>query len=65
VSFTEENVSHERIQRSVKGWKTKYPLAAEIFDKIPSMDLEEVVRVMILSEGVRSLLKIHAMNLHC
>jgi hypothetical protein len=63
MSFSEEDISHERIQRSVKAWKTKYPVAAEIFERIPSMDLEEVVRVMILSEGVRSLLKIHAMKL--
>ena len=44
-----ENVSHERIQRSVNDWKTKYPLASAIFERIPSMDLNEAVRDYVLS----------------
>ena len=58
-----ENVSHERIQRSVNDWKTKYPLASAIFERIPSMDLNEAVRAMFLVDGVRWLLKIRTMRL--
>ena len=60
--LSEENVSHDKIQRSVNDWRTKYPNAA-IFEKIPSMDLKEVVSTMFLVDGVRWLLKIRAMRL--
>ena len=53
---------HDKIQRSVNDWRTKYPNAA-IFEKIPSMDLKEVVSTMFLVDGVRWLLKIRAMRL--
>jgi hypothetical protein len=47
MALSEENVSHDKIQRSVNDWRTKYPNAA-IFEKIPSMDLKEVVSTMFL-----------------
>ena len=37
--------------------------AAAIFERIPSMDLKEVVSTMFLTDGVRWLLKIRAMRL--
>ena len=43
MSFSDEDVSEERIKRSVNDWRTKYPLASAIFDKIPTMDLAEFV----------------------
>ncbi|MFZ0264355.1 MAG: hypothetical protein WAL42_04650 [Nitrososphaeraceae archaeon] len=63
MALSEENVSHDKIQRSVNDWRTKYPNAAAIFEKIPSMDLKEVVSTMFLVDGVRWLLKIRAMRL--
>ena len=49
MALSEENVSHDKIQRSVNDWRTKYPNAAAIFEKIPSMDLKEVVRYYVPS----------------
>ena len=63
MALSEENVSHERIQRSANDWRTKYPNAPAIFERIPSMDLKEVVSTMFLVDGVRWLLKIRAMRL--
>ena len=45
MALSEENVSHDKIQRSVNDWRT-HPNAAAIFEKIPSMDLKEVVRML-------------------
>ena len=63
MSFSDENVSQERIKRSVNDWRTKYPLASDIFNKIPSMDLEEVVGTMFLVDGVKRLVKMRALRL--
>ena len=64
MALSEENVSQDKIQRSVNDWRSKYPDAAcAIFEKIPSMDLKEVVSTMFLVDGVRWLLKIRAMRL--
>lgn len=63
MSFSDEDVSQERINRSVKDWGTKYPLASAIFDKIPSMDAEEVVGTMFLVDGVKRLVKMRALRL--
>jgi len=46
MSFSDEVVSVERIKRRVNDRRTKYPLASAIFDKIPTMDLGEVVGTM-------------------
>ena len=46
MSFSDEDVSEERIKRSVNDWRTKYPIASAIFDKIPTMELGEVVGTM-------------------
>ena len=63
MSFSDEDVSEERIKRSVNDWRTKYPLASAIFDKIPTMDLEEVVGTMYLVDGVKRLVKMRALRL--
>lgn len=63
MSFSDEDVSEERIKRSVNDWRTKYPLASAIFDKIPTMDLGEVVGTMYLVDGVKRLVKMRALRL--
>jgi hypothetical protein len=55
MSFSDEVVSEERIKRRVNDWRTKYPLASAIFDKIPTMDLGEVVGTMYLVDVVKKL----------
>jgi len=63
MSFSDEDVSEERIKRSVNDWRTKYPIASAIFDKIPSMDLGEVVGTMYLVDVVKRLVKLRALRL--
>ena len=63
MSFSDEVVSEERIKRSVNDWRTKYPLASAIFDKIPTMDLGEVVGTMYLVDVVKRLVKMRALRL--
>ena len=54
MSFSDEDVSEERIKGSVNDWRSKYPIASAIFDKIPSMDLGEVVGTMYLVDVVKT-----------
>jgi hypothetical protein len=63
MSFSDKDVSEQRIQEKINELRTKYPIAAAILERIPSMDLKEVVSVMLLVDGVRWLLKIRAMRL--
>jgi hypothetical protein len=58
------------MQQKINDLKTKYPIATAILERIPSMDLKEVVCyvtsyvvVMLLADGVRRLLKVRAMRL--
>src|SRR4051794_21412152 len=63
MSLTEKDVSHQSVQEKINELRTKYPIAAAILERIPSMDLKEVVSVLLLVDGVRWLLKIRAMRL--
>jgi hypothetical protein len=63
MSFSDKDVSEQRVQEKINELRTKYPIAAAILERIPSMDLKEVVSVMLLVDGVRWLLKIRAMRL--
>jgi hypothetical protein len=63
MSVSDKDVSEQRIQEKISELRTKYPIAAAILERIPSMDLKEVVSVMLLVDGVRWLLKIRAMRL--
>jgi hypothetical protein len=63
MSFSDEDVSEERIKRSANDWRTKYPIASAIFDKIPTMELGEVVGTMYLVDVVKRLVKMRALRL--
>ena len=63
MSISEDDVSHQRVQQKINELKTKYPIATAILERIPSMDLKEVVSVILLADGVRWLLKVRAMRL--
>jgi hypothetical protein len=63
MSISEDDVSHQKVQQKINELKTKYPIAAAILERIPSMDLKEVVSVILLADGVRWLLKVRAMRL--
>jgi hypothetical protein len=63
MSISEDDVSHQKVQQKINELKTKYPIATAILERIPSMDLKEVVSVILLADGVRWLLKVRAMRL--
>ena len=63
MSFSEKDVSMQKVEQETNELRRKYPLYTAILEKIPDMDLKEVVSVMVLVDGVRWLLKTHAMKL--
>jgi hypothetical protein len=63
MSFSEKDVSMQKVEEETNELRRKYPLYTAILERIPGMDLKEVVSVMMLVDGVRSLLKTHAMKL--
>ncbi len=63
MSFSEKDVSMQKVEEEANAMRKKYPLFTAILERIPAMDLKEVVSVMVLVDGVRWLLKTHAMKL--
>jgi hypothetical protein len=63
VSITEKDASKEKVDEHVGELRRKYPLYTAVLERIPEMNLEEVVGVMFVADGVRWLLKVHAMKL--
>ena len=63
MALSEENVSHDRIQRSVNDWRTKYPNAVVYLKEYLLWILKKSLGTMFLVDGVRWLLKIRAMRL--
>ena len=65
MSLSEQNtlVSQESVQEKTNELKTKYPIYTAILERIPDMDLKEVVSVLVLVDPVRSVLKTHATRL--
>jgi hypothetical protein len=63
MSTSDENVSHEKVKEQIDELKTKYPIFTAVLERIPDMDLKEVVSVLILVEPVRSVLRTHATRL--
>jgi hypothetical protein len=63
MSFSEKDVSTQKVEEETNEMRKKYPVYTAILERIPAMDLKEVVSVMVLVDGVRWLLKTHAMKL--
>ena len=63
MSVSEKDVSMQKVEEETNAMRKKYPLFTAILERIPAMDLKEVVSVMVLVDGVRWLLKTHAMKL--
>jgi hypothetical protein len=63
MSFSDKDVNDQKVEEKINEMRRKYPLYTAILERIPAMDLKEVVSVMLLADGVRWLLKIHAMKL--
>jgi hypothetical protein len=63
MSISKDDVSQQKVEQKINELKTRYPIATAILERIPSMDLKEVVSVILLADGVRWLLKVRAMRL--
>ena len=63
MSISDEDVSDQRVKEKINDLRTKYPVFTAILERIPIMDLNEVISVMILVDPVRSVLKTHATRL--
>jgi hypothetical protein len=63
LSISDEDVSDKRVKEKINELRTKYPVFTGILERIPIMDLNEVVSVMVLVDPVRQLLKTHATRL--
>ncbi|MGB8642150.1 MAG: hypothetical protein WCD28_07670 [Nitrososphaeraceae archaeon] len=63
MSISDEDVSDQRVKEKINDLRTKYPIFTAILERIPIMDLNEVVSVMVLVDPIRSVLKTHATRL--
>ena len=63
MSISDEDVSDQRVKEKINDLRTKYPIFTAILERIPIMDLNEVISVMVLVDPVRSVLKTHATRL--
>lgn len=63
MSISDEDVCDQRVKEKINDLRTKYPVFTAILERIPIMDLNEVISVMILVDPVRSVLKTHATRL--
>ena len=63
MSISEEEASDQKVKKQADEMRTKYPIFTAVLEKIPEMDLKEVVSVLVLVEPVRSVLRTHATRL--
>ena len=63
MSISDKDASHEKVKEQTNELRSKYPILTAVLERIPDMDLKEVVSVLILVDPVRSVLKTHATRL--
>src|SRR5436309_12131496 len=63
MSISEKDVSDTTVKEKTNELRAKYPIFTAILERIPVMDLKEVVSVLSLVDPVRSVLKTHATKL--
>jgi hypothetical protein len=63
MSISDEGVNDQSVKEKINELRTKYPVFTAVLERIPIMDLNEVVSVMVLVDPVRSVLKTHATRL--
>lgn len=60
---TEKDVSDQSVKEKTNELRSKYPVFTAILERIPDMDLKEVVSVLVLVDPVRLVLKTRATRL--
>ena len=63
MSVSEKDVSDTSVKEKTNELRAKYPIFTAILERIPNMDLKEVVSLMVLVDPVRSVLKTRATRL--
>ena len=63
MTTSDENASDQKVKEQSDELRSKYPIFTAILERIPDMDLKEVVSVLVLVDPVRSVLKSHATRL--
>lgn len=63
MSTSEEDISEQKVTEKISELRTKYPIFTAVLERIPGMDLKEVVSVLVLVEPVRSVLRTRATRL--
>jgi len=63
MSISEKDVSDTNVKEKTNELRAKYPIFTAILERIPNMDLKEVVSLMVLVDPVRSVLKTRATRL--
>jgi hypothetical protein len=63
MSTSDNNASDQKVKEQANEMRAKYPIFTAVLEKIPEMDLKEVVSVLVLVEPVRSVLRTHATRL--
>ena len=60
---TEKDVTDQNVKEKTNELRSKYPVFTAILERIPDMDLKEVVSVLVLVDPVRLVLKTRATRL--
>jgi hypothetical protein len=63
MTISDENASDQKVKEQSDELRAKYPVFTAVLERIPDMDLKEVVSVLVLVDPVRSVLKTHATRL--
>ena len=63
MTTSNENVSHQKVKEQSDDLRTKYPIFTAILERIPDMDLKEILKVFVVMDPVRRLLKARATTL--
>jgi hypothetical protein len=63
MNVSDKDASDQKVMEQTDELRTKYPIFTAVLERIPEMDLKEVVSVLVLVDPVRSVLRTHAMRL--
>ena len=63
VNTREKAITDEMVEERIKELKPHHPVFAAILEKVHEMNLKEAVNALVVIEGLRWLLKIHAARL--
>lgn len=63
MSDSDKDASDQKVKEQTNELRTKYPIFTAVLERIPEMDLKEVVSVLVLVDPVKSVLRTHAMRL--